>query len=114
MLATGAAVAVLWIKSCRRNEPMARARATVSATTLRWRRHWMRPVPYFGDCACTHEGRIHADCINGIFGVDLGTHREYTPTGCEFDTLTLLAKLPRNKPRTIAHLKFLSTNRRPM
>ncbi len=49
---------------------------------------------YTGDCVCTHEGAIRPQCMAGIFGVDCGTHYEYTSTGCEFDTVTLLAKRP--------------------
>ena len=55
------------------------------------RQHALR---YTGDCVCTHEGAIRPQCMAGIFGLDCGTHYEYTSTGCEFDTVTLLAKRP--------------------
>ena len=55
-------------------------------------------MQYTGDCVCTHEGAIRPQCMAGIFGVDCGTHVEYTNTGCEFDTFTLLEKLNADQP----------------
>ena len=51
-------------------------------------------LQYVGDCICTHEGAIRPECMAGIFGVVCGSDLEFTPTGCEFDTLTLLEKRP--------------------
>ena len=53
-----------------------------------------RQLRYTGDCVCTHEGAIRPQCMGGIFGIDCGGWLEFTPTGCEFDTMTLLKKRP--------------------
>ena len=74
-----------------------RRRANLVQTERRRRLRTQQAMQYNGDCVCTHEGAIRPQCMAGIFGVDCGTHVEYTNTGCEFDTLTLLEKRPTHR-----------------
>ena len=82
-----------WIP--RTDEQRERRRASYSLCAYRRKvQRQQRALRYTGDCVCTHEGAIRPQCMAGIFGVDCGTHMEFTSTGCEFDTVTLLAKRP--------------------